>query len=124
VRRRFPSYHCRPVAPFGILRPRLFVVGLAPGLHGANRTARPFTGDHAGTLLYRTLHDAGFASGPQSAFAAKQAEGLGFAKAALAASREALGELGFRRRGLGVALGFCVLFLIALGLKIRQMGSR
>jgi uracil-DNA glycosylase family 4 len=66
VRRRFPSYHCRPVAPFGILRPRLFVVGLAPGLHGANRTARPFTGDHAGTLLYRTLHDAGFASGPQS----------------------------------------------------------
>jgi uracil-DNA glycosylase family 4 len=41
-------------------------VGLAPGLHGANRTARPFTGDHAGILLYRTLHDAGFASGPQS----------------------------------------------------------
>jgi len=65
----------------------------------------------------------GFSSGPQSAFAAKQSEGLGFAKAALAAGREALGELGFRRRGLGVALGFCVLFLIALGLKIRQMGS-
>jgi hypothetical protein len=64
----------------------------------------------------------GFSSGPQSAFAAKQTEGLGFAKAALAAGREALGELGFRRRGLGVALGFCVLFLIALGLKIRQMG--
>ncbi|HKY00740.1 MAG TPA: uracil-DNA glycosylase [Steroidobacteraceae bacterium] len=62
VYRRFPSYHCRPVAPFGVLRPRLFVVGLAPGMHGANRTGRPFTGDHAGILLYRTLHRMGFAS--------------------------------------------------------------
>jgi uracil-DNA glycosylase family 4 len=42
------------------------VVGLAPGLHGANRTGRPFTGDHAGLLLYRTLHQFGFADRPES----------------------------------------------------------
>lgn len=42
------------------------IVGLAPGLHGANRTGRPFTGDHAGLLLYRTLYDAGLASAPES----------------------------------------------------------
>lgn len=57
-----PHYHCRPVAPFGSRRHRLLVVGLAPGLHGANRTGRPFTGDHAGILLYRTLHATGFAT--------------------------------------------------------------
>ena len=45
---------------------RLLVVGLAPGMHGANRTGRPFTGDYAGILLYETLHAFGFASGPQS----------------------------------------------------------
>jgi len=57
-----PGYHARPVAPFGPVRAALLVVGLAPGLHGANRTGRPFTGDHAGILLYKTLHGQGFAS--------------------------------------------------------------
>jgi uracil-DNA glycosylase family 4 len=66
VRQRYPGYHCRPVGPFGPPRPGLLVVGLAPGLHGANRTGRPFTGDHAGILLYRTLYEAGFATGPTS----------------------------------------------------------
>lgn len=66
VRSRHPEYHCRPVAPFGSARHRLLVVGLAPGLHGANRTGRPFTGDHAGILLYRTLHAHGFASRAES----------------------------------------------------------
>jgi uracil-DNA glycosylase family 4 len=61
-----PDYHCAPVPPFGNRRFRLLVVGLAPGLHGANRTGRPFTGDHAGILLYRTLHEHGFASRPAS----------------------------------------------------------
>ena len=66
VRERNPGYHCRPVAPFGSAAHRLLIVGLAPGLHGANRTGRPFTGDHAGILLYRTLHTHGFASLPAS----------------------------------------------------------
>lgn len=66
VRSAHPGYHCRPVAPFGSARHRLLVVGLAPGLHGANRTGRPFTGDHAGILLYRTLHGLGFASAAES----------------------------------------------------------
>ncbi len=62
VRRRYPTYFCKPVPPFGADAPRLLIVGLAPGLNGANRTGRPFTGDHAGTLLYSTLHRYGFAS--------------------------------------------------------------
>ena len=66
VRASHPGYHCRPVAPFGSTRHRLLVVGLAPGLHGANRTGRPFTGDHAGILLYDTLHAHGFATRPES----------------------------------------------------------
>ncbi len=62
VRRDHPDYHARPVAPFGDSRARLLIVGLAPGMHGANRTGRPFTGDHAGILLYQTLHRFGFAN--------------------------------------------------------------
>jgi len=66
VKDEYPAYHCRPVAPFGADRPRLLVVGLAPGKHGANASGRPFTGDHAGILLYKTLHEYGFASKPVS----------------------------------------------------------
>jgi uracil-DNA glycosylase len=66
VRLEEPDYFCRPVPPFGGRNARLLIVGLAPGMHGANRTGRPFTGDHAGILLYRTLHKYGFASGPVS----------------------------------------------------------
>ena len=61
-----PHYHCRPVPPFGDRRARLLIVGLAPGLHGANATGRPFTGDHAGILLYEVLHLLGIASASQS----------------------------------------------------------
>jgi uracil-DNA glycosylase family 4 len=61
-----PDYHCKPVAPFGDAKPSLLIVGLAPGMHGANRTGRPFTGDHAGILLYQTLHTLGLASAPTS----------------------------------------------------------
>jgi len=66
VRQEHPGYHARPVPSFGPRRPRLLVVGLAPGMHGANRTGRPFTGDHAGILLYDTLHRFGFANRPAS----------------------------------------------------------
>ncbi len=66
VRSTHPAYHARPVPAFGDPRGRLLVVGLAPGMHGANRTGRPFTGDHAGILLYATLHQFGFASAAQS----------------------------------------------------------
>lgn len=66
VRAAHPDYHARPVPPFGDPAARLLVVGLAPGLHGANRTGRPFTGDHAGILLYETLYRFGFASAPVS----------------------------------------------------------
>ena len=66
VKRDHPDYHARPVAPFGDTAPWLLIVGLAPGMHGANRTGRPFTGDHAGILLYDTLHAYGFASQPTS----------------------------------------------------------
>lgn len=62
VRREHPDYHARPVPAFGDPHPGLLIVGLAPGMHGANRTGRPFTGDHAGILLYDTLHRFGFGS--------------------------------------------------------------
>jgi uracil-DNA glycosylase len=66
VRNQFPAYHAKPVVPFGEMQPRLLVIGLAPGMHGANRTGRPFTGDFAGILLYETLHRFGFATRPVS----------------------------------------------------------
>ncbi len=62
VSSRHPDYYCRPVPPFGAPDARFMIVGLAPGMHGANRTGRPFTGDHAGILLYQMLHKYGFAS--------------------------------------------------------------
>jgi uracil-DNA glycosylase len=61
-----PNYYCRPVPPFGAPSARIVLVGLAPGKHGANRTGRPFTGDHAGILLYRTLYKFGLSTAPQS----------------------------------------------------------
>jgi uracil-DNA glycosylase family 4 len=66
VRVKHPDYYCRPVPPFGDPLARLLIVGLAPGLHGANRTGRPFTGDYAGVLLYKTLHQFGFSTGAES----------------------------------------------------------
>ena len=66
VKQDHPDYFCRPVPPFGVKQPRLLIVGLAPGMHGANRTGRPFTGDYAGILLYETLHKYGFSNHPES----------------------------------------------------------
>jgi uracil-DNA glycosylase len=59
VQAAHPEYWCRPVPPFGETSARLVIVGLAPGMHGANASGRPFTGDYAGILLYATLHRCG-----------------------------------------------------------------
>ena len=72
-RAREPSWHNAPVAPFGDVKARLLIVGLAPGMQGANRTGRPFTGDYAGDLLYATLLEYGFAKG---AYQARPDDGL------------------------------------------------
>ncbi len=64
-----PAWHNSPVPTFGDADARLLVVGLAPGLRGANRTGRPFTGDYAGDLLYATLLHFGFAEGTYQASA-------------------------------------------------------
>lgn len=66
VKAQHPDYFAKPVPPFGDAAARLLVVGLAPGMHGANATGRPFTGDHAGILLYQTLHEFGFSTAPRS----------------------------------------------------------
>jgi uracil-DNA glycosylase len=66
ARLEHPDYWCRPVPSFGPANAKLLIVGLAPGFHGANRTGRPFTGDHAGLLLYETLHELGFSNKPHS----------------------------------------------------------
>ncbi len=62
IRNQYPDYHALPVAPFGDDNPDLLIVGLAPGMHGANATGRPFTGDYAGVLLYETLFKTGFSN--------------------------------------------------------------
>lgn len=63
---RFPAYSCLPVAGFGARDARLLIIGLAPGLHGANATGRPFTGDASGDMLFQFLFNFGFASQAES----------------------------------------------------------
>ncbi len=72
-REAHPDWFNAPVPSFGMLEARLLVVGMAPGVKGANRTGRPFTGDHAGHLLYQTLLRFGFATGT---YGADPADGL------------------------------------------------
>jgi uracil-DNA glycosylase len=62
VRTDYPHYHALPVPAFGDQNADLLIVGLAPGMHGANATGRPFTGDHAGILLYKALYRYGFSN--------------------------------------------------------------
>lgn len=66
VRSKQPDYHALPVPPFGDASAKLMIIGLAPGMHGANATGRAFTGDYAGVLLYETLHKLGLSTGPES----------------------------------------------------------
>ena len=79
-RAKEPTWHNAPVPTFGSAEARLAIVGLAPGLRGANRTGRPFTGDYAGELLYRTMLDFGFASGT---YGADPSDGLTLVDAAI-----------------------------------------
>jgi len=73
VRADHPDYHALPVSSFGEPRSRFLIVGLAPGMHGANRTGRPFSGDFAGNLLYGSLHKYGFSSSAEPLDAAGNA---------------------------------------------------
>ena len=66
VKQANPNYHAKPVAPFGAKNPHLLIVGLAPGMHGANATGRPFTQDFAGLLLYEALYEFGYSNQPKS----------------------------------------------------------
>lgn len=80
-REREPEWHNAPVKAFGAQNPQLLIVGLAPGLRGANRTGRPFTGDYAGDLLYATLLKYGFARG---VYRADPSDGLTLVDCAIA----------------------------------------
>ncbi|MEM7281077.1 MAG: uracil-DNA glycosylase, partial [Pseudomonadota bacterium] len=66
TKEKYPDYHCGPGEPFGDKECNLLIVGLAPGMHGANATGRPFTGDYAGVLLYQTLFDLGLSNQPEA----------------------------------------------------------
>ncbi len=66
VKISYPTYHAQPVPGFGDKSSKLLIIGLAPGMHGANQTGRPFTGDFAGILLYRTLYKYGFSNHEES----------------------------------------------------------
>jgi uracil-DNA glycosylase family 4 len=77
-RKAHPEWFNAPVPPFGEEVAELLIVGLAPGLKGANRTGRPFTGDHAGALLYETLRKFGFAEG---CYEARPDDGLALRRA-------------------------------------------
>ncbi|MEH6456261.1 MAG: uracil-DNA glycosylase [Cocleimonas sp.] len=62
IKLKYPDYFCKPVPAFGDVNARLLIVGLAPGLHGANASGIPFTGDASGEFLFKTLHQYSFAS--------------------------------------------------------------
>ena len=66
VKNKNPDYFCKPVPSFGKKNSPFLIVGLAPGMHGANKTGRPFTGDHAGILLYKALYKFGFSNQEKS----------------------------------------------------------
>lgn len=66
IKKQYPDYYCKPVPSFGDPDAQLLIVGLAPGMHGANASGRAFTGDASGILLYQTLYNYGFASADKS----------------------------------------------------------
>ncbi|MGK0270881.1 MAG: uracil-DNA glycosylase family 4 [Cocleimonas sp.] len=62
IKKKHPDYSCKPVSAFGDINAKLLIVGLAPGLHGANASGIPFTGDSSGDFLFKTLYQYGFSS--------------------------------------------------------------
>jgi uracil-DNA glycosylase family 4 len=77
-RRNYPGFYNGPVPSFGALDAELLIVGLAPGLKGANQTGRPFTGDYAGIILYSALRKYGFAKGEYNPETVMKGQGDGF----------------------------------------------
>jgi uracil-DNA glycosylase len=100
-----PDWHNAPVPSFGDPAARLLVVGLAPGLRGANRTGRPFTGDHAGNILYQTLLELGFARGH---YGARPDDGLELVDCRIANAVRCVPP---QNRPLGAEVNACRLFL-------------
>jgi uracil-DNA glycosylase family 4 len=107
LRQQHPDWFNSPVPSFGPLTARLLIVGLAPGMQGANRTGRPFTGDYAGDLLYETLADFGFAHG---AYEARADDGLQLIDARIA---NAVGCVPPENKPTGVEITTCRRFLQA-----------
>jgi uracil-DNA glycosylase family 4 len=106
-RRQEPSWFNAPVPSFGPHTARLLIVGLAPGLQGANRTGRPFTGDHAGVLLYDTLARFGFTRG---SYAANPDDGLELVDARITNAVRCVPPL---NKPTGAEIGTCRQFLAA-----------
>lgn len=100
-----PDWHNAPVPSFGDPAARLLIVGLAPGLRGANRTGRPFTGDHAGNILYETLLELGFARG---GYGARPDDGLELVDCRIANAVRCVPP---QNRPLGAEVNACRLFL-------------
>ncbi len=109
-----PAWHNAPVATFGPADARLLIVGLAPGLRGANRTGRPFTGDFAGDLLYGTLIKFGFARGN---YEARPDDGLELVGAAITNAVRCVPP---QNKPVGAEIAQCRPFLEAT---IRQMAK-
>jgi uracil-DNA glycosylase len=106
-REAHPDWFNAPVPSWGDADPRLVVIGLAPGLRGANRTGRPFTGDYAGELLYRTLIRAGMASG---AYEARPDDGLTLHDAVIVNAVRCVPP---QNKPTGAEIGQCRQFLLA-----------
>jgi len=107
LRGREPTWFNAPVPEFGSRTARLLIVGLAPGMHGANRTGRPFTGDYAGVLLYDTLSRFGFARG---SYGADPSDGLKLVDARITNAVRCLPPL---NKPTGVEIATCRKFLTA-----------
>ena len=114
-RKAFPSYFNNPVPTFGSREARLLIVGLAPGLHGANKTGRPFTGDFAGNLLYATLLKHGLAKGK---YDARPDDGLALHECAIANAVRCVPP---ENKPLPVEIKTCRQFLSALIAEMPQL---